>query len=173
MFIMFDVESDGPIYGVHSMISFGAVVVEEGLKRTFYAELKPISEKWIPDALAVSGFTREQTLKFEDPSSVMKRFNIWLNSLKKDLKDKERLLFISDNNGYDFPWINYYSLVYLEKNPLGHSSNNLRNLYNGMQKNTRASFKFLRDTKHTHNALDDAIGNAEAMLKMFKMGLKI
>lgn len=31
-----------------------------------------------------------------------------------------------------------------------------------------ASFKEFRVTKHTHNALDDAIGNAEALLTISK-----
>ena len=57
--IMVDIESDGPIPGDYSMVSFGAVIVEEGLEKTFYGQLKPISEKWIPEALQVSGFSRE------------------------------------------------------------------------------------------------------------------
>ncbi len=35
------------------------------------------------------------------------------------------------------------------------------------------NFKHLRKTKHTHNPVDDAIGNAEALLEMKQMGLKI
>ena len=31
----------------------------------------------------------------------------------------------------------------------------------------------LRKTKHTHNPVDDAMGNAEALLAMKEMGLKI
>jgi hypothetical protein len=50
-YIMVDVESDGPIPGDYSMISFGAIVVEPSLVRTFYGRLKPISDKWIPEAL--------------------------------------------------------------------------------------------------------------------------
>lgn len=42
--IMVDIEADGPIPGDYSMVSFGAVVVEPGLERTFYGELRPISE---------------------------------------------------------------------------------------------------------------------------------
>jgi hypothetical protein len=30
------------------------------------------------------------------------------------------------------------------------------------------TFKHLRDTKHTHNPVDDAKGNAEAMLKIMQ-----
>ena len=64
---MVDIESDGPIPGDYSMICFGAVVVEPGLNRTFYGKLRPISEKFIPEALAVSGFTREHVLAFDAP----------------------------------------------------------------------------------------------------------
>ena len=35
------------------------------------------------------------------------------------------------------------------------------------------NFKHLRETKHTHDPIDDVRGNAEAMLAMGKMGLKI
>ncbi len=34
-YIVVDVEADGPIPGDYSMIWFGAVIVEPGLKRTF------------------------------------------------------------------------------------------------------------------------------------------
>ena len=53
------IEADGPIPGDYSMICFGAIVVEPSLDRTFYGRLKPISDQWIPEALQVSGFTRE------------------------------------------------------------------------------------------------------------------
>jgi len=59
-YIMIDIESDGPIPGDYSMISFGAVLVNNDLNETFYGRLKPISEKFIPEALAVSGHTREE-----------------------------------------------------------------------------------------------------------------
>jgi len=61
---MVDVESDGPIPGDYSMVSFGAVIVEPLLARTFYGKVRPISEKWIPEALAVSGHSREETMQF-------------------------------------------------------------------------------------------------------------
>jgi hypothetical protein len=41
-------------------------------------------------------------------------------------------------------------------------------------KDASANFKHLRKTRHTHNPVDDAIGNAEALLHMKEaMGLKI
>ena len=59
--VMVDVEADGPIPGDYSMIALGAVIVEPGLERTFKGLLRPISAQWVPEALAVSGFTREET----------------------------------------------------------------------------------------------------------------
>jgi len=79
-YIMVDVETDGPIPGDYSMISFGAVVVDQVLDKTFYARLKPISERFIPEALAVSGHSREETLQFADPAQVMTDFRLWLQT---------------------------------------------------------------------------------------------
>lgn len=70
-YIVVDIEADGPIPGVYSMVCFGAIVVEPSLDRTFYGRLKPISDKWIADALQVSGFTRKETLNFDEPAAVM------------------------------------------------------------------------------------------------------
>ncbi|MCB4755453.1 MAG: 3'-5' exoribonuclease [Elusimicrobia bacterium] len=168
-YIMVDVESDGPIPGDHSMICFGAVIVEPELKRTFYGQLKPLSDKWIPEALAVSGFSREETLKFDDPAKVMGKFRNWI---KENAKDTPR--FISDNNGYDWQFINWYFHHFVGENPFGYSSTNLGSLYKGLVKDVHANFKRLRKTKHTHNPVDDAKGNAEALLAMKEsMGLQI
>ena len=167
--IMVDIESDGPIPGDYSMISFGAVIVDEKLDKTFYGKLKPISEQWIPDALAVSGFSREETLKFEDAATVMENFAEWLKE-----NSKSRPMFFSDNNGFDWQFINWYFIHFTGKNPFGFSSTNLGSLYKGMVKDTFKNFKHLRKTKHTHNPVDDAMGNAEALIHMKqKMGLKI
>ena len=168
-YIMVDVESDGPIPVDFSMICFGAVVVDDALDKTFYGQLRPISEKWIPESLQISGFTREQTLQFDDPKEVMGKFRNWLRSNSQD-----KLFFISDNNGFDWQFINYYFHHFLGKNLFGHSSTNLGSLYKGAVKDTSKNFKHLRKTIHTHNPVDDVVGNAEALLHMQKeMGLKI
>ena len=159
-----DVESDGPCPGMHSMICFGAVIVEAGLQRTFYAQLKPISDIYIPEALAVSGFTREQTLKFPDARDAMQNFEIWLN---KNVEG--RPILWSDNNGYDAGFLNYYFWQQLGRNPFGWSSANIGSFYKGIRRDTYSSFRHLRDTKHTHHPVDDAKGNAEALMKMFEM----
>ena len=167
-YVMVDIESDGPIPGDYSMICFGAVIVEPELNRTFYGKLKPISEAFIPDALAVSGFSRDECLSFDDPQDVMQRFAAWLAS-----NCKGRPRFVSDNNGFDWQFINWYFHHFAGSNPFGHSSTNLGSLYKGIQKDTFVNFKHLRQTNHTHHPVDDARGNAEALLKMKEMGLKI
>ncbi len=168
-YIMVDIESDGPIPGDYSMISFGAVLVDEQLDKTFYAKLKPISDKFIPEALAVSGYTREETLSFDDPKLVMVDFKKWV-----DMTCKDRAIFISDNNGFDWMFVCWYFHHFIGINPFGFSSQNLGSLYKGIERDTFKTFKHLRKTKHTHNPVDDAKGNAEALLIMKKdMGLKI
>src|SRR4051812_9661180 len=91
-YIMVDIESDGPIPGDYSMICFGAVLVESTLGKTFDGQLRPISERWIPDALAVSGFTREQTLNFPEAESVMRQFQAWLSELDPNEDDVIRIV---------------------------------------------------------------------------------
>jgi hypothetical protein len=166
--IMVDVESDGPIPGDYSMICFGAVIVEPTLEKTFYGKLKPISEKFVPEALAVSGFSREETIQFDEPPEVMSRFAQWIAE-----NSSGRHFFISDNNGFDWQFINWYFHHFIGNNPFGHSSANLGSLYKGMVKDTFKNFKHLRKTKHTHHPVDDAKGNAEALLQMKADGLKI
>ncbi|MBC7793698.1 MAG: exonuclease [Clostridia bacterium] len=160
-YIMVDVESDGPIPGDYSMVCFGAVVVENELGRSFFGRTQPISEKWLPEALAISGYSRHEHMTFDDPREVMLRFERWL-----ELLGLKRIVFISDNNGYDWSFINWYFHHYLGSNPFGFSSQNLNSLYKGLTKNPMASFKHLRTTEHTHHPVDDARGNAESLLRM-------
>jgi hypothetical protein len=166
-YVMVDVESDGPIPGKFSMICFGAVIVEPGLERTFYAELRPMWEDWVPDALQVSGFSREQTLAFPAPEKAMADFDAWL---RQNCQGKP--MFVSDNNGFDWQFINWYFHWFLGKNPFGFSSTNLGSLYKGRVGDVTKNFKHLRRTRHTHNPVDDAKGNAEAMLTLREQGLK-
>lgn len=168
-YIMVDVETDGPIPGDFSMISFGAVLVNESLDTTFYGRLRPVSEKFNPEALAVSGHTREETLGFDDPKAVMESFAEWVRGNCRD-----RPVFISDNNGFDWMFVCWYFHHFTGSNPFGHSSQNLGSLYKGMEKDMFKNFKHLRQTKHTHHPVDDAKGNAEALLTMKReLGLKI
>ena len=165
-----DVEADGPCPGLYSMVSFGAVLLSDHTK-TFYGQLAPISDKWIPEALAVSGHTREQTLAFDSPKKVMDDFASWILI---NTPAGRRPMFWSDNNGFDWQFINYYFHAYYGYNPFGHSSRNIGDLYKGLDRNVFSNFKHLRQTKHTHHPVDDAKGNAEALITMrSKFNLKM
>lgn len=168
-YIIVDIEADGPIPGDYSMICFGAVIVNEKLDKSFYGKLKPVSENWNPDALAVSGFSREDTLNFDSPFEVMLQFEKWIKE-----NSMGRPIFVSDNNGFDWMFICWYFHHFLARNPFGYSSRRIADLYGGLMKDAHAKWQHLRKTAHTHNPVDDAIGNAEALLFMKnEMGLKI
>lgn len=160
--IVVDVEADGPFPGHYSMVCFGAAVVES-VPRTFFGKTSPISEFYRPDALAISGYTREEHEHFDSPKTVMFEFEAWLNSL-----GAERLVFWSDNNAFDFAFINYYCHVYLEHNPFGFSSRRIGDFYAGLERDIKRQnrWKDFRITRHTHNPVDDAVGNVEALLEI-------
>ena len=170
-YIVVDVESDGPIPHKYSIVCFGAVVVEPSLSKTFLGKTRPISAEWMPDALAVSGFTREEHEAFDDPLQVMQEFGSWLEQ-----HSKGRPIFISDNLAFDWQWINWYFHWFTGKNPFGFSGRRIGDLYCGMKMDTglNAEWKRLfRKTAHDHNPVNDAIGNAEALLAFKELGLKI
>lgn len=166
-----DAETDGPAPGLFSMVSFAAVKVDEELKTTFFAKTKPISEKWIPDALAISNISREEHLAYPDPKIAMIDFFNWVKT-----NSKGRPVFLSDNLAFDWSFINYYLHAYVGENPFGFSGRRIGDIYSGLEKDLFAAsaWKKYRVTAHTHNPVDDAIGNAEAFLTICKQhGIKI
>ena len=166
---MVDVETDGPCPGLYSMIALGAVIVEPGEARSFGAKLRPLEgASCVFEALAVSGATHEQTLAYPPALHGTVAFAAWIEKTNVG----KRAMFISDNNGFDWQFVNYYFHKFLARNPFGHSSTNLGSLYKGLVRDGTKNFKHLRRTKHTHDPVDDARGNVEALLHMCeKMGL--
>lgn len=166
-----DVEADGPIPHRYSMVCFGAVLIEPALDRTFYGKAAPISAKWDPKALAVSGITRDEHELFPSPAVEMLRFENWLKA-----NSNGRPVFVSDNPAFDWQWINYYFHEFRGANPFGFSARRIGDLYCGLKRDAGLNTEWkrtLRKTRHTHNPVDDAMGNAEAVLAMRGMGLKI
>ena len=169
-YVIVDVESDGPIPAEFSMVCFGAVILDDALNQTFYGRTRPVSERFNPEALAVSGFSREQHLGFDEPVGVMEKFAGWLEK-----NSKGRPVFVSDNPAFDWQFINYYFHRFLGRNPFGFSARRIGDLYSGLVRDaSKASeWKKYRVTTHTHNPVDDAKGNAEALKKFKELGLKI
>ena len=166
--IVVDVEADGPVPGKYSMVCLGAVVVEPSLGKTFYGRTRPLTGEWVPEALAVSGFTREQHQGFDDPREVMERFEEWIEQ-----SSRGRPVFCSDNLAFDWQFVNWYFHHFLGRNPFGWSGRRIGDLYCGMVKDGYAEWKHLRKTPHDHHPVNDAKGNAEALLAMIAMGLKL
>ena len=170
-YIAVDIESDDQSPATGSMVCFGAVLVSDPTK-TFYGQTKPITDKWNPEALAISGFSRKDHEGFDDPAEVMLAFEKWLNK-----HSDGKPTFISDNPAFDWQWINFYFHKYLGRNPFGFSARRIGDLYCGLVghagKNRDWKRKY-RITKHTHNPVDDAKGNAEALIAFRdELGLKI
>ncbi len=164
---MVDVEADGPIPGDYSMIEIGAVLVNVAsgdLSRRFSANLRPVTDRFLPAALAVTGYTREQTLGFDEPGPVVARFAAWVDANNTGKPP----VFVSDNNGFDWMFVCWYLHHYLGRNPFGFSSVNLGSVYKGIERNMYASFKHLRRTPHSHKSVEDALGNAEAFLTIVR-----
>jgi hypothetical protein len=166
--IVVDVEADGPVPGTYSMVCLGAVIAEPSLAKTFYGRTRPISEAWLPEALAISGFRREEHLLFDDPREVMVRFAAWIRE-----NSRGRPVFFSDNLAFDWQFVNWYFHQHLGENPFGWSGRRIGDLYCGMVKDGYATWKHLRKTPHDHDPVNDARGNAEALLAMVEMGLKL
>lgn len=59
VFISVDVEASGPIPGEYSMLSIGACLVFDDTQ-TFSCYLKPISDRYVPEALKVTGLSLER-----------------------------------------------------------------------------------------------------------------
>lgn len=98
---------------------------------------------------------------------VYEKFETWLKQCKG------RPIFMSDNNGYDYQWINDGFWRYLGYNPFGHSSRRISDFYAGLMQNffIKQNWKRLRKTRHDHNPVNDAMGNVEAF-EALQLGLR-
>lgn len=97
------------------------------------------------------------------------RYDVFLAFLKWIEENSDGApVFISDNPAFDWQWINDGFWRSLGFNPMGHSARRIGDFYAGLLGDfSKASkWKKLRITKHDHNPVHDAIGNAEAFRRM-------
>jgi len=160
-----DIEADGPSPAVGSMIELGCVAVDDPSKR-FSVKIRPDKDTFNPRSLAISGFTREQTMGFEDPKSAMESFNRWISENSHDSSP----IFVSDN-GFDWSFVDFYFHKYVGQNPFGHSPRNLHDLHKGFR---RSLSNRLSDERGNlpHSAVEDAYRNAMHMRKLMEDGLE-
>lgn len=168
-YISVDVETSGPIPGEFSMLSTGACVVGETYK-TFYVELKPLNNNFTERAIGVSKLSiKELKEKGIDPREAMRKFKEWIEKVSGDA----RPVFVGFNATFDWMFAHWYFMKFLGRDPFGISGLDIKSYYMGMKncswnetikKKVRSNFP--SRGKHTHNALDDAIEQAEIFEKM-------
>ncbi|MEU9994471.1 exonuclease [Streptomyces sp. NPDC050848] len=185
-YVSADVEADGPVPGPFSMSSFGLAVagVHDGAaftacdpgERTFYAELKPISDAFDPEALAVSGLDRGRLAREgQEPARAMNAAAAWLAGVADELGAVP--VFVAYPLGYDWMWTYWYFMRFADAgSPFGHSRcMDLKTLYAAkaavpLRRATKRSMPpgLLSSRPHTHNALDDAIEQAELFQNLMR-----
>ena len=107
----------------------------------------------------MSGFTPRSVSGFDDPKMVMTSFRDWLAS-----QCKGRCLFVSDNNGFDWQFINWYFHHFLGRTRSASPREPGIALQGAGRRTRLSSFKHLRRTGTRIIPVDDARGNAEALL---------
>lgn len=185
-YVSADVEADGPVPGPFSMSSFGLAIagVHDGAafqavdptERTFYAELKPISDAYDPGALAISGLDRDRLAREgQEPTRAMDAVAHWLATVSDELDAAP--VFVAYPLGYDWMWMYWYFMRFAsDGSPFGHSRClDLKTLYAAKAASpiigsTKRSMPqhLLSSRPHTHNALDDAIEQAELFQNLMR-----
>ena len=72
-----DVEMDAKTPASGSMVCF-AVILARNTDVSFYGQTRPIKDTYEEERLAISGFTREEHERFDDPEEVMRSFAEWV-----------------------------------------------------------------------------------------------
>ncbi|WP_337261540.1 MULTISPECIES: 3'-5' exonuclease [unclassified Serratia (in: enterobacteria)] len=170
LYISVDIETSGPIPAEFSMLSIGACLVYQP-ETSIYLELKPISSKYDPEALAVSGLHLEK-LEQEGltPQEAMRTFEEWVIS---SCAPGQKAIFVGLNTPFDWSFINYYFHNYLGNNPFGFTAIDMKAYFMGTlgcswkeTKSSHMAAKLEPQRKPNHNALDDARFQAELFAKM-------
>jgi len=179
-----DVETDGPIPGPFSMLSFALVyagryeghrfVRPDRYERTFYRELTPISEDFQPDALAVNGLDRDRLIREgADPTGAMTEAADWVRSVAGTAKP----VLVAYPLSFDWSWLYWYFVRFSASgSPFGHSQcYDIKTAYSVKSRRPitgsgrkRVQPWLLPNRSHTHHALDDAIEQAEIFANVWE-----
>lgn len=164
VYISVDIEAAGPVPAEYSMLSIGACVVGSP-EVSFYIELKPINDRFVPEALAVSGFSLGQLrISGSEPAKAMEAFSKWIEDVATGLMP----VFVGFNAPFDWQFINWYFHIFTGRNPFGINAIDIKAYYMGFSGSTWVDTSssrlpsWLQPAHHKkHNALDDAIAQAE------------
>ncbi len=169
-FICVDVETAGPIPGDYSLLSIGACSLSEP-PATFYAELKPINQRLIPEAANIHHLSMAHLqAQGSQPKQAMLQLEAWL---KDQVPPGQAPVFVAFNAPFDWMFVNYYFVHYLGHNPFGHTALDLKALYMGLAgvpwQQTSWRFidpDFVEKQSLTHHALQDALDQAGLFKKL-------
>jgi ribonuclease T len=173
--ISVDVEASGPTPSTGSMLSIGACPVDD-LQNGIYLELKPLPDlPWSDVAEAVHRLERAHLERHGlEPSEAMATFDAWVTAVA----DGRQPVFVGFNAPFDWMFVADYFERYLGRNPFGISALDLKAYYMGRDRiaswaETSSRYveqRYTVTTPHSHNALDDARGQAELALLLLQSG---
>ncbi|MBI5112045.1 MAG: exonuclease [Rhodovulum sp.] len=178
-----DVETDGPIPGPYSMLSFAIVYAGkfDGDRFTspidhsdvFYQELRPISEDYQEEALAVNGLDRSRLLTEGcDPIQVMTDAATWV----KNIAGSAEPVLVAYPLSFDWTWLYWYFVRFSKVgSPFSYSRcYDIKTALSVKQRipiseagRSRLPEELRSNRLHTHFAIDDAIEQAEIFAKLF------
>jgi 3' exoribonuclease, RNase T-like len=142
-------------------------------RQTFYRELQPISDEFDQEALDVNHLDRSRlALVGAEPAKAMVEASDWLESIANE----HRLVLVAYPVAFDWSFLYWYFVRFAARSPFGYSSClDIRTLYQARARTTHdRSGKndmpawLLPSHPHTHNALDDAIEQAELFSNVFE-----
>ena len=163
--LVIDVESTGPTPVTHSLLQIGICDLEGN---EFYHEFRPVEGHSIDmGAMNAIGLTVDEVMQYPEQAVGYKAMRRWVHAT---YGEGTRLTTWSDNPAFDWQFVNALWWQHAYMNPFGFSMRRIGDFYAGMQHDVRAASKWkkMRTGKHTHNALDDARGNAGALKKILE-----
>ena len=179
-----DVETDGPIPGPYSMLSFALVfagsfngrefATPANFEMTFYRELRPISNNYQPEALRVNGLDRDRlSREGGDPVAVMTDAARWIRGIAGSGKP----ILVAYPLSFDWSWLYWYFTNFaMGGSPFNHSlCYDVKTAFAvkaGVPISEAGRSKLLPSLRpkstHTHHALDDAKEQAEVFATVFR-----
>jgi DNA polymerase III epsilon subunit-like protein len=177
VFISVDVETSGPIPGEYSLLTIGAVNVDD-LSQTFECALKPLNRNADPRAMEVTGLTLDELDRTGIlPQEAMSRLGQWLASV---VGPDAKPVFVGFNAPFDWSFVNYYFHRFAGGNPFGFSALDIKAYYMGStgcswgDTSSRRMAAVLHPATHgTHVALDDALYQAELFRLIRRHGTEL
>lgn len=178
-----DVETDGPIPGPYSMLSFALVpagtfdgqqfVRPTSYDDVFYARLCPISDEFEPEALAVNGLDRDALLRTgTPPRQAMTEASEWIAARCGTAEP----VLVAYPLSFDWTWLYWYFTRFVGTSPFLHSrcfdmkTAIAVKLGLPIAKAGRKGLpaKLQPQQAHTHHAVDDAIAQAQIFANVFE-----